>query len=103
MEASPFHAPAAEVGAVPSPNSIHSRRRDDRADQTPAPTPAGGTCAVTSPESRRPQQSSSVTTRLLWAMRTTLTTVTKEYGYEAMLPTELRQVSARVEHYSNED
>ncbi len=46
---------------------------------------------------------------VLWAMRTTPTTSNKEtpfflvYGSEAMLPTELRHQSTRVQKYSDED
>ena len=46
---------------------------------------------------------------VLWAVRTTSTTSNKEtpfflvYGSEAMLPTELRHQSTRVQKYSDED
>ncbi len=46
---------------------------------------------------------------ILWAMRTTPTTSNKEtpfflvYGLEAMLPTELRHQSTRVQKYSDEE
>ena len=46
---------------------------------------------------------------VLWAVRTTPTTSNKEtpfflvYGSEAMLPTELRHQSTRVQKYSDED